>query len=220
MGPDHPLVHVSEGLAAVAWQSLAVASVLAASVIALAAGAGWAPGMAASSGVVLLALGAVGALLRQRGRDPVLALIAGGREDLPLDTVERERHRLLDRRTRSCLAASFESLVEEAANPQLMPGPRLFDPVVVGSVADELQQVAALLRDAPSSARGIALAWWLLSDGVASPLHRRDVGALREELGRICHLLSAGGIEPRGADRPAALNGGSPSRERDVNPRP
>jgi hypothetical protein len=200
LGPDHPLARAQDTLTAVAWQLLATMCVLAASLIALAGGAMWAPGIAASAGLVLLALGALAALLRQRRREHVLALIAEGHEALPVAAVERERGRLLDRRTRSCLAASFESLVAEAAKPPGMPGPPLFDRAVVGAVADELHELAALLRDEPSSARGLALTWCLLSDGVASPLHRGDVAALRDELGRIGYLLRAAGPGPRGVD--------------------
>jgi hypothetical protein len=203
LGPDHPPVRVQDALKAVLCQSLAISCVLATSLIALAGGAAWAPGIAGSAGLVLLTLGAAGALLRQRRRDHVLALIAGGREELPVEAVERERHRLLDRRTRSRLAASFESLVEEAAKPPVVPGPPLFDRAVVAGVADDLHELAALLRDEPSSARGVALAWCLLSDGVGSPLHRGDVTALREELRRILHLLRAAGVGAPGADRTA-----------------
>jgi hypothetical protein len=81
--------------------------------------------------------------------------------------------------------------------PPVVPGPPLFDRAVVGGVADELRELAALLRDEPSSARGVALAWCLLSDGVRSPLHRGDVTALREELRRI-HLLRAAGVGAAG----------------------
>jgi hypothetical protein len=203
LGPEHPLVRVQDALKAVVCQSLAIACLLAASLIALAGGAVWAPWIAGSAGLVLLALGAVGELLRQRRRDHVLALIAGGREELPVEAVERERSRLRDRRTRSRLAASFDSLVEEAAKPPVVPGPPLFDRAVVGGVADELRELAAVLRDEPSSARGVALAWCLLSDGVGSPLYRGDVTALRQELRRILHLLRAAGVGPRRADRTA-----------------
>lgn len=203
LGADHPLVRVQDALRAVVCQSLATTCVLAAGLIALAGGAVWARGIALSAGLVLLALGAVVALLRQRRRDQALALIAAGREDLPVEAVERERSRLLDRRTRSRLAASFDDLVEEAAQPPVVPGPPLFDRAVVVGVADELRALAALLRDEPSSVRGVALAWRLLSDGVGSPLHRGDLTALREELRRIIYLLRAAGVEPRGADRTA-----------------
>ena len=204
LGPAHPLVRVQDALKAVVWQSLAIACLSAAGLIALAGGAVWAPWIVGSAGLVLLALGAMGALLCQRRRDHVLALIAEGREKVPVEAVERGRSRLLNRRTRTRLAASFDSLVEEAARPPVVPGPPLFDRAVVGSVARELHELAALLRDEPSSARGVALAWCLLSDGVGSPLHRGDVAALREELRRILHLLRAAGVGPRGAHRAAA----------------
>ena len=196
-------MRVQDALKAVVWQSLMIACGLAAGLIALAGGAVWAAWIAGSAGLVLLALAAMGALLRQRGRDHVLALIAGGREELPVEAVERERSRLLDRRTRTRLAASFDGLVEEAVRPPVVAGPPLFDRAVVGGVADELGELAALLRDAQSSARGVALAWGLLSDGVGSPLHRGDVTALREELRRILHLLRAAGVASRWADRTA-----------------
>jgi hypothetical protein len=126
----------------------------------------------------------------------VLALIAAGREDLPLAPVERERGRLLDPRTRSCLAASLESLVEEARHASPLGVRPLFDRLVVAAVADELLEVAELLRVAPSSARGIALVWCLIWDGVESPLHRGDVAELRGELGRIRYLLIEGTVGP------------------------
>ena len=197
-GRDHPLVRALDALSAVARQSLVVAAALAASLIAAAGNAAWAPAAVASAGVVLLALVLLAALLRLRRREQVLALIAAGREDLPLAPVERERGRLLDRRTRSCLAASLESLVVEARNASLMAAPPLFDRLVVAAVADELLEVATLLRGEPSCARGIAQVWCLICDGVQSPLHRGDVAELREELGRIRYLLSAETARPDG----------------------
>jgi hypothetical protein len=204
LGPEHPLVRVQDALKAVVWQSLAIACVLAAGLIALAGDAVWAPWIAGSAGLVLLVLGAIGALLRQRRHDHVLALIAEGREKVPVEAVSEGAARLLDRRTRARLAASFDGLVEEASRPPVVPGPPLFDRAVVGCVAHELHELAALLRDDPSSARGVALAWCLLSDGVGSPLHRGDEAALREELRRILHLLRAAGVGSRGADRARA----------------
>jgi hypothetical protein len=129
-------------------------------------------------------------LLRQRRHEPVLALIAAGREDLPLAPIERERRRLLDWHTRSCLAACLESAVEKAGKGSLMGMPALFDRRGVGAVACELLEVAELRRAEPPTARGIALAWWLISDGVGSPLHRGEVADLGSELGRIRFLLS------------------------------
>jgi hypothetical protein len=150
----------------------------------------------ASAAVVLLALGVAAALLRQRRRDDVLALIAAGREELPLVPVQRERRRLLDGRTRSRLAASLERLVQEARATSLRPVPLLFDRRVVGAVAGELLGLARLLRCEPSNARGVALVWWLISDGTGSPLYGSDLADLRRELGRIRFLLNDAALEP------------------------
>jgi hypothetical protein len=100
------------------------------------------------------------------------------------------------RRWTCSVRSSGSSAVEEAEAPPLMPGPSVFNYAVVGVVADALRELAGLLRAEPSSARGIAMAWCLLTDGVASPLHNRDVPALREEVGRIRYLLGEGGIKP------------------------
>lgn len=72
LGADHPLVRVLDALTAVAWQWLVVAAVLAASLIAAAGDAAWAPAVVAGAGVGLLALGLAAALLRQRRREQVL----------------------------------------------------------------------------------------------------------------------------------------------------
>jgi hypothetical protein len=192
LGADHPLVRAIDALTAVARQSLVVATILAASLPAAASDAPWAPAMLAAAGIVLLALGVMAALLRQHRREQAVALIAQGREQLPVAVVERERRRQLAARTRSCLAANLESLVDAAANPPAMAGPPLVDRAVVRAVADELLEAAALLCHEPSSARGIALVWCLICDGVTSPLHRGEVAELREQLGRIRYLLRIG----------------------------
>jgi hypothetical protein len=126
----------------------------------------------ASAGLVLLAFLLVAVLLCLQTHEQVLALIAAAGEDLPLAPVERERGRLLDRRTRSWLAARLEDLVVEARNASLMAAPPLFDRLVVAAVADELLEVAKLLRGEPSSTRSIAQAWCLICDAVESPLPR------------------------------------------------
>jgi hypothetical protein len=144
---------------------------------------------------VLVALATAGALYRERRRQHSRALVAAGREDLPVPAVDRERARLMSRRTRLRLAAGFEDLVADAAAPELAPGPRPLDRCLVGIVAGELRELATLLRDEPARARGIALAWRLLCDGAESPLHGRDPAALREELGRVRFLLKAAADE-------------------------
>lgn len=132
-------------------------------------------------------------LLQQRKRARALDLILEGRERVPVTAVDRERGRLLNPALRSSLAASFDSLVDEALTSRKLPPSYLFQRVVVAAVADELRDVAALLRVEPESARGVALARSLLTDGVMSPLLRGDVAALGQELGRIRYLLGTAG---------------------------
>jgi hypothetical protein len=62
------------------------------------------------------------------------------------------------------------------------------DPKVIRPLADELRAVVALLRQGSASARGVALAERLLTDG-GSALYGHDLVALREELGRLRYLL-------------------------------
>ncbi len=54
----------------------------------------------------------------------------------------------------------------------------------------ELLEIARLLRELPSvSARGVALVTRLVRDGATSPLYQGPALRLREELGRIRHVL-------------------------------
>jgi hypothetical protein len=194
LGAEHPLVRVLDALDEVARRLVAVATVLGVSLVATAAGIAFAPEIAVGAALVLLGLATAGALHRERRRQHARALVAAGREDLPVPAIERERARLMSRRTRLRLAAGFEDLVADAAAPELAPGPRPFDRCLVGTVATELRELATLLRDEPARARGIALAGRLLCDG-ESPLHGRDPAALREELGRVLFLLKTAADE-------------------------
>jgi hypothetical protein len=63
-----------------------------------------------------------------------------------------------------------------------------------------MRGVGSLLRAGPSTARGVALARSLLTDVTWSPLHGRDVAALRHELRRIQFLLAG---QPDALDRDA-----------------
>ena len=54
----------------------------------------------------------------------------------------------------------------------------------------ELLEIARLLRELPSvSARGVAPVTRLVRDGATSPLYQGPALRLREELGRIRHVL-------------------------------
>jgi hypothetical protein len=92
----------------------------------------------------------------------------------------------------------LERLAEEAHAASFVPVPRLFDRRVVGAVAGELLGLARLLRCEPSNARGVALVWWLISDGGGSPPYGSDAADLRRELARIRFLLSDGTVRGGG----------------------
>ena len=120
-------------------------------------------------------------------------LIASGREELPLPVVESERSRLSDRRYRRQLARTLDVITAAARA----------EGVVVAGVrrprggarrrATSCIEVARLLRELPTvRARGVALVTRLIRDGATSPLYRGPAPRLREELGRIRHVL----IEP------------------------
>jgi hypothetical protein len=186
LGVAHPLVRTIETLAVVASQSFTVATLLVAGVIAARSGAAWGMPVAASAAFVLLFLAIAAGLLLQQRRGEVVALIAGGEGRMPLGVVQRERERLLSRRTRTALAESLDALVDEAANPPAIPARPLFDPVVVARAAPELRQVAVLLRgDVDDDARAVALVWRLICDGATSPLYCGEADELRAELVRI-----------------------------------
>ena len=125
------------------------------------------------------------ARLRERAFD----LIASGREELPLHVVECERSRLCDSRYRRRLARTLDVIT-------LQPGAREWwspiyaDHESVRAARSELLEIARLLRDLPSvSARGVALVTRLVRDGATSPLYQGPAPRLREELGRIRHVL-------------------------------
>jgi hypothetical protein len=193
LGADHPLVRALDALAVGIRQTLAAAGALATCAVAAAGGATWARAAGLSAAAVLFALVALAAGLRQKARRRALDLILEGREGLPLAAVERERRRLLKRRTRARLAASLARLLEEALTPPRppVPGPSLLaDAKVVRENARELCSVAALLRAPPASAGGVALVERLLTDG-GSALYGNEVGALRTELGRARYMLES-----------------------------
>ena len=64
------------------------------------------------------------------------------------------------------------------------------DREAVHGARDELSEIARLLRELPNvRARGVALVTRLIRDGATSPLYRGPAPRLREELGRIRHVL-------------------------------
>jgi hypothetical protein len=189
LGPTHPLARADSRLrtlraqlavtAVLGLASLVASPVLGSRALHLAIGA------AAVSAVLALAVLIARTSLRERA----LELIASGREELPLPVVESERERLSDRRYRRRLARTLDVINAE-------PGARdWWSPVAANRDAvhgahAELSEIARLLRDLPDvRARGVALVTHLVRDGATSPLYQGPARQLREELGRIRHVL-------------------------------
>jgi hypothetical protein len=127
-------------------------------------------------------------ILRDRARDA----IADG--DCAADVVEVaiERDRLLDRGSRARLAGTLERALYQAEHWYEIPISTR-PPATAAELAARAEivaEVARLVRDPASSARGVALADRLLRDGYASPLYGGSGAALDEELRRIRYLLS------------------------------
>ena len=60
----------------------------------------------------------------------------------------------------------------------------------MSAARQELHEIARLLRELPSvRAYGVALVTRLIRDGATSPLYQGPALRLREELGRIRHVL-------------------------------
>ena len=150
-----------------------------------------APGMAVAIGALAFefVLGCWLFLLEQRRREECVALIAEGRDALPLDTVARERRRLDSPRNRLRLARA----VEELARPQpfgahpFSARPPL-DARVVGPLRPQLHELAQQLPSNDLSTRGVALLELLISSPM-SALYGADPERLKREVGRVRYLL-------------------------------
>ena len=152
LGDEHPLSRVLDRLRARQEQSLAVAAVPVASVGAMVTGVSRAVAAVVAAAVVEVALACGVALLPRSRQERVLQLIIDGRGDFPLDAVERERRRLLEREHRHALARWLDETRAEAALPvHRQPVRRLFSPSVVRAVASDLGDIATLLRSEASA---------------------------------------------------------------------
>jgi hypothetical protein len=204
LGTGHPLVHVTDDMRVMGEQSMAVVTLLAASLSAVLAGVSEARAFLAAAFAVQVAMTWRLVLRASARRDHVLDLIAEGREDLPLRSVARERRRLRDPGHRVRLARALDALRDEATTPLVRRSSRLplYCRRVVATVAPELEATAQALRRRDASVRGVALSERLLS-GYDSPLYADDADRLREQLRRIQFLLDAAGSQPvteRGTD--------------------
>ncbi len=191
LGRTHPLTQAINAVGCGARQWWTCAAVLTGAVIASVERHPWALAVAVSAGLVLLTLTIVMFALWQRVRDEVIRLIADGREELPISVVQRQRERLLRRRTKQVLARTLETMLRQALSPPriMTRGSRpLFSVRVIVSVAPELRAVISLLQPENASARGVALIERLIAYG-DSPLYAREASVLRDELRRIQSAL-------------------------------
>jgi hypothetical protein len=189
LGPDHPLARADSRLRTLRAQlavtaALGVLSLLASMLLG-------SPALHLAVGAAALSLVLAGGLQLARAslRERALELIVSGREELPLPAVESERDRLSDRRYRRRLARTLDVITAEPSTRDWWAPIAANRDAVHGSHA-ELAEVARLLRDLPDvRARGVALVTCLVRDGATSPLYQGPAPRLREELGRIRHVL-------------------------------
>jgi hypothetical protein len=193
LGSEHPFTRANDMLGVLLRQAGAVSVLLLGSIGALILGAGQAVPFVIGSSIVGLVLAALAGEQWDRRRFAARQLVLDGRESLPLAPVQRERHRLLEARTRHYVARSFERVLQHVTRrPAPVPASvrPLFDVGTVSSVTEDLREIVRLLHSGVAHARGVALAERLLTEGV-SPLYGYDAIALRDELRRVRYLLTA-----------------------------
>jgi hypothetical protein len=189
LGPEHPLARADSRMRTLQAQ-LAVTVVLGLAMLVSSPLLG-SPALHLASGA-----GAVSALLfvamlfaRASQLEQALELIASGHEELPLPAVESERSRLSDQGYRRRLARTLDAIRADPT-PKEWWSPVYADREAVHDARDELTEVSRLLRELPNvRARGVVLVTRLIRDGATSPLYRGPGARLREELGRIRHVL-------------------------------
>jgi hypothetical protein len=189
LGPGHPLARAESRARALRAQ-LVVTVVFGVAAAVLSPLLGPPAERLAIGAVVVAAFYLLAALVaRSRLRERAFELIAIGREELPLPIVESERSRLRDSRYRRRLASTLDVITRQSETREWW-SPIYAHHESVRAAQDELREIASLLRELPSvSARGVALVTRLVRDGSTSPLYQGPAPRLREELGRIRHVL-------------------------------
>jgi hypothetical protein len=189
LGPEHPLARADSRLRTLRAQlAVTVALGLVSLVASLLLGS-TALHLALGAGAVSTVLAGAVMMARASVRERALELIESGREELPLPAVESERDRLSDRRYRRRLARTLD-VISADPGPREWWAPIAANREAVHAARAELSEIARLLRDLPNvRARGVALATRLVRDGATSPLYQGPAPRLREELGRIRHVL-------------------------------
>jgi hypothetical protein len=189
LGPDHPLARAESAERTLRAQfAVTVVFGLVAALASPALGAtAWQLSVGASAVAALFLVAAFVARLRLRAR--AFELIASGREELPVEAIAHERSRLRDHRYRRRLARTLQVITLQPETREFWT-PIAADRASVEAARGELLEIARLLRELPSvSARGVALVTRLVRDGSTSPLYQGPAPRLREELGRIRHVL-------------------------------
>jgi hypothetical protein len=189
LGDDHPLARAEsrERLLRAQFAVTVVFGVLAAVLVPLLGRAALRLSFGATVVAALFAVAAFVAHLRLRDR--AFELIASGREDLPLPAVECERSRLRGRRYRRRIAHTLDAITLQPDTREWW-SPIYADQDAVKASQNELREIARLLRELPTvRAIGVALVTRLIRDGATSPLYQGPALRLREELGRIRHVL-------------------------------
>jgi hypothetical protein len=190
LGAEHALVRVLEQQDVIRRDLLVLCALLPATLGGAALGSDSAVWLAAATAVTGAVLAIVAAVLLVRRREAALALIADGRDELPLPAIAEERARLLDPAYRRNLARSLSLLRWRAAEHTewFRTSPIPDNVSMLRSVSDGMREVEQLLTRDEVGVRGVALTRRLLVDG-CSPLHGRDPQRLSEELHRIIAML-------------------------------
>jgi hypothetical protein len=191
LGEHHPLALALDRRTSVALELLVVGVLLGGGLIEVAAGARWALPFALAAAVAAVPVWLRLSLVRACIRDEVLALLAPGRERLPLAEVQKERRRLLDGDRRRTQAEWLERVAEGRDLGFGIPGrvPTLISPRVARGARHELLEVAAAVRGGAPGVAGLALLEQLAYHPW-SPLFDDDVRALQEALSRVRFLLA------------------------------
>ena len=194
LGSDDPLVAALDRLAIAVSQVIVSVAVLLVSLAGVIAAVQGAIPLAMASAAVTVGFGCRAASRAADCRERACDLLIGGRGDVSLAVVDRERRRLLDPHRRETLARAYETLGDEPSASGAVPcrASVIVTPRVMAKVRPELALIAVLLRDDAASIRGVAAAERMITTG-GSSLFGRDHEIIRQDLRRIALLLSCDG---------------------------
>jgi hypothetical protein len=191
---DQLLTRASEAVDASVKQLLVVVAMFAGGIAGSIEHAPWGRPVAVAAGLVLLAFAFIAWVRVQTCRDRALELIVQGRESLPVTAVQRQRRRLASVRTRSSLARTLESMIDETLRrrPVALRSARpLLSRSVIRGALDELRAIVRLLETDDVTVRGTALIERMVTHGESS-LYGQDALALRSDLARARAMLGGG----------------------------